>query len=546
LLAPAAQATTLPAQVLMLVQAGAGLSSGHKLLAAVAMLLTIGFSSLGVAHWSSSRSVDPGSLPVVFEAEREPGPAFRNITQECGLAAIVNDKYAATPKWWLAGLHLVDLDGDGHLDFFMSAHGGGAVAALNDGKGNFKLAPGDYPPTEIHLAHDIDEDGTLDLAMTFQDGGGQWWLNRSKPGMLRFEPTKMERGTNTARRQALIDLNRDGKVDWLRGTPQAIIAEYGDGQGRFTDKSFTLPTGNTGRGESLCLPIDFDGDGQIDLISEWGHYTDPKGSSRLFRNDGAMKFADVTRQAGLPEKDCSIKGVGDVNQDGYPDLICLVDKQQFEIYLNDGKGRFTRSEGALQGIKGGAAYASWGVAIVTDFDNDGVPDILINGKNFLKVLRGTGDGKFAYMNDAWGIKDYAFSSVDDGLCFGDLDGDGDLDIVGYVPGGGDRRTFIVYRNDLPKRNWLKVRPVGLPGNRGAAGAKIRLTEPGTGKLLWYEQVAIYDSQMAHSCYSFTQTERHFGLGQRETVDVSIEFYPSGKKVTRSGVKADTTLVVREE
>jgi hypothetical protein len=137
--------------------------------------------------------------------------------------------------------------------------------------------------------------------------------------------------------------------------------------------------------------------------------------------------------------------------------------------------------------------------------------------------------------------------VDDGLCFGDIDGDGRLDIVGYTGGIDSLRRVAVYRNDLPARNWIRVRPVGLAGNRGAAGAKIRLNEAGpSGRLLWFEQVMILDSQSAHSYYSYAQTERHFGLGRRESVDVSVEFYPSGRKVFRKGVKANSTVEVRED
>src|SRR5271166_1963148 len=114
------------------------------------------------------------SADVVRGAEREArGRGFADFTRESGLEQIVNDNYAAHPKWWLSGLHLVDLDGDGHLDLFLSAHGtSGALAALNDGKGHFKPAAGNYPPTEIHLCYDFDEDGKVDLTMTHGDGGG--------------------------------------------------------------------------------------------------------------------------------------------------------------------------------------------------------------------------------------------------------------------------------------------------------------------------------------------------------------------------------------
>src|SRR2546421_1702202 len=91
------------------------------------------------------------------------GKGFTDVTKESGVAALVAQQYDKYPKWWLSGLHLVDLDGDGKLDLFLSAHGtGGALAALNDGAGRFSLAPGSYPSSEIHLAYDADEDGKID------------------------------------------------------------------------------------------------------------------------------------------------------------------------------------------------------------------------------------------------------------------------------------------------------------------------------------------------------------------------------------------------
>ena len=492
------------------------------------------------------------SAACVHAADRNPStpnPGFTDVTKESGVGKIVEDHYAAHPKWWLSGVHLVDLDGDGVLDLFLSAHGAGpAVAALNDGKGHFSLAPGVYPSTEIHLAYDSDEDGLVDLTMTYQDGGGQWWRNRSRPGKLDFQPTGITRGTNTSRRQAMIDINRDRHVDWLRGSGAGIHFDLGDGKGHFAEGEL-LAMGQRSRGERLALPVDLDGDGQIDLVTEWGQYEEPNGQSRILRNDGQSHFVDVTAEAGLPLAGTSVKGVGDVNQDGTPDLICLEDRKRLVIYLNDGKGRFTKKEGAIQGGQSRFNMASWGVAVVTDFDNDGVADIIVNGKNFLKILRGTGGGNFTYMNTAWGITDLAASSIDDGLCFGDIDGDGRLDILGYTT-IGDRRRLAVYRNDLPPRHWLRVRPVGLPGNRGAAGAKIRIfaagSPSGSPQLLWYEQVAIYDSQAAPSYYAYAQTERHFGLGKRTSVDVAVEFYPSKKTVRQRGVGADRTVVIRED
>jgi len=169
----------------------------------------------------------------------------------------------------------------------------------------------------------------------------------------------------------------------------------------------------------------------------------------------------------------------------------------------------------------------------------------MNGKYYLMLLRGTGGGNFVYMNDAWGITDVCPCSIDGGLAFGDIDDDGDLDIAGYA-NLSEPYLVRLYRNDNPARNWLRVRPIGSPGNRGAAGAKIRLYASGTQQLVGYESVAIYCFQAASSYYGRQVTERHFGLGSRASVDVEVEFYPSGRVVRRAGVNANEVIEIAEE
>jgi hypothetical protein len=471
--------------------------------------------------------------------------SFTTVTRESGIEASVDDMYAKNPKWWLSGLHLVDLDADGDLDLFLSAHGGGgALALLNDGRGHFSAAPGSYPSTEIHIACDIDEDGRPDLNMTHEDGGGRWWMNRSEPGNLAFEAAPTALGTNQARVNVLLDIDGDGRLDRIRSADGAVLFDIGDGKGGFAPAATSLRVTTGYRFEHAILPADIDGDGDDDLILEWGRYQFARGKGRLYRNDGGLKFTDVTAEAGIVEDGFSVKAVGDADQDGDPDLFVLENGTAFSLFLNDGRGKFSRKEGAIPGPSVPVPLASWGMGIVTDFDNDGIADVLMNGKHFLKILRGTGGGRFEYRNREWGIADVSASTVDDGLCFGDIDGDGDLDIVGYRT-AGDQRRIDVYRNDLPRLNWIRVRPVGRPGNRAAAGAKIRLYETGTGNLLWTEEVGIFNRQEAHSYYTASSTERHFGLGRRDAVDVRVDFQPSGKIVRAHAAKAGRTLEIRE-
>ena len=181
--------------------------------------------------------------------------------------------------------------------------------------------------------------------------------------------------------------------------------------------------------------------------------------------------------------------------------------------------------------------------VVTDFDNDGIPDVIMNGKCFLYVLRGNGDGTFTYMNKKWGISEMATAAVNEGLCFGDINEDGMLDIVACAGNPDKHKLVAVFRNDLPKKNWIRVRPVGAKGNRGAAGAVITLLEPRAGedKVLWREQVVFWGRQSSHSYYQTPVTERHFGLGQRDKVRVQVQFYPSGR--VAESKKMDVNRVV---
>jgi hypothetical protein len=468
---------------------------------------------------------------------------FTNVTKESGLEALRAERAA---DWWVSGLHFVDLDGDGALDVFLSSHGSyGALAALGDGHGHFTRVADGYPTSEIHIPYDIDEDGRLDLSMTYADGGGRFWLNASSPGSIKFTETMVTRETNSARIQVMLDVDRDGKVDWVRAseTENGVIVDLGDGKGHFKQKALVLP----GLGNVNPIPVDLDGDGDKDWVTSFGDYRYEPGKTNIYRENGDRELVDVTAEVGLYTDKLAVQGVGDFDQDGDVDLIAI-ENEKFPptIFLNDGKGVFSKLAAAISGVPGAPSYPTWGLGVVTDLDNDGVADMLFGGRNYLHVLRGTGGGKFAYMNDTWKVVNTAEAAVDNGFAFGDIDGDGDLDLLGWkeiYP----NRYFNLYRNDAAKRHWVRVRPVGLSGNRGAAGAKIRIYAAGSDQLLWYEDVGLYCRQVQPSYgYHFAETERHFGLGDRQIVDVSVEFYPSHKLVRQDGVPADQTVRIGED
>jgi hypothetical protein len=478
-----------------------------------------------------------------------PTGRFNNVTDSSGVESIIAQKYQESPSWWLSGQHLIDLDNDGDLDLYLSNHGGGSVVALNNGGGVFsRITNGSFPDSEIHQMYDINEDGKVDVSMTYQDGGGRWWINNSTQDAVNFTATNVTRGGNTARSKVMMDFNSDGKVDWLRSAPPGLVVDFGNGAGNFTAGSLTFNVPDTtSNNNASYLPADFDNDDDIDLlVLTGGGYDGTLGKTSYWRNNGNLTFTHIIVGTGIPTDGTIAKGSGDYDHDGDTDFIAVENKAMPPvIYLNNGQGEFTKKAGAISGVTPGTMeYSAWGTAISTDFDNDGIVDIIMNGKYYLKVLRGTGGGNFTSMNTAWNIRDTAASAVDDGLCFGDIDSDGDLDIIGYNE-IWPTRTINVYRNDVATNHWLNVRPVGLAGNKGAAGAKISIYAAGTNELLWYEQVATYDFQVATSYYGHSEAERHFGLGSRETVDVEVEFPGTGQITLVNNVAANQTIRVHE-
>jgi len=152
----------------------------------------------------------------------------------------------------------------------------------------FTLAAGtQYPDSEVHLVYDTNEDGKADLAMTYVDGGAQWWRNLSTAGALNIAATTLTREGNTARTQVLADFNGDGRVDWLHTGPPGIEIDFGDGAGGFTLDSFTLAIPGTDSNDNAnIIPGDFD-DGKVDLIAIiGGAYEGTVGHTDLYHNDG--------------------------------------------------------------------------------------------------------------------------------------------------------------------------------------------------------------------------------------------------------------------
>jgi FG-GAP-like repeat len=178
-------------------------------------------------------------------------------------------------------------------------------------------------------------------------------------------------------------------------------------------------------GDWLLMAADFNNDGILDLIGEYGGDLD----FYYGKGDGTFHFGSIAGRFYIGV----LPGVyGDFNGDGNLDLafvqgLGLNQPTQMAVMLGDGKGKF--SVGSY--IKD---YSGFGITAVGDFNGDGKLDLITRGKGQLSVFLGKGDGSFQH------FKDYPYSALAAQLIVGDFNGDGKLDLVALqspLPGGNN-------------------------------------------------------------------------------------------------------------
>jgi enediyne biosynthesis protein E4 len=129
---------------------------------------------------------------------------------------------------------------------------------------------------------------------------------------------------------------------------------------------------------SGCAFLDYDADGWQDILlvnaMDWPGHKRQRSTLRLYRNNRNGTFADVTKSAGL---DIEMYGmgvaVGDYNNDGLPDLLITCVGQN-RLFRNTGKGRFVDAT-QNSGLQGRQAFST--SAIWFDYDRDGLLDLFV-------------------------------------------------------------------------------------------------------------------------------------------------------------------------
>ena len=316
-------------------------------------------------------------------------------------------------------------------------------------------------------------------------------------------------------------VNKDGFIDLYIGrlTENNYLFQN-NGDGTFINVAQNMnASGPQSNGLVMGLSfVDYDNDGDEDLFIT----QDNNLGNILFRKEDAGIFIDVSSSSGvnLPVMGMGV-AVGDYDRDGYFDIYTS-NLYENSLLKNSPEGVFNdvADSAGVTDIPGSMA---WGTFFF-DADNDGWLDIFNNNESGFgnvpnSFFRNQGNGTFADVSASSGLQSYNNGF---GSAYGDLDNDGDLDIIAAGHPSSDG-SILVYRNDSPTQNWIQFQ---LGGNSEldndsdpyAIGSKL---------ILYTASGMQISSVFAGNGYCSQNTLiQHFGLGSDTVIDSLILYWPN--------------------
>ncbi|MGQ0552105.1 MAG: FG-GAP repeat domain-containing protein [Planctomycetota bacterium] len=424
---------------------------------------------------------------------------FRDATAQSGAAA--QNRYGQ-------GVAAGDADNDGDVDFYLTNFGPD-VLLLNDGHGHFvdgTAASGIFDDrwTTAATFFDADGDADQDLFVTGYvqiDVTHPLWCGEQRPGYRNY-----------------------CHPDAYAGLPPRFWRNLGGGRFRDETESAGLATDPRNPGKGLgTIAFDVEPDGDLDLYA-----ANDSVENHLWLNDGAGNFLDITLLSGTG---VDVQGrteagmglaTGDVDGDLDIDLfVTNFDDESNTLYRNDGEGLFSDVTIAA-GLEGPSRMPVGFGTVLADFDHDGDLDLAVTNGHILDNIELYHDGKTwkqrsqFFLNDGHGRfteatqQSGALSAelmVGRALACGDLDGDGDLDLV-LTENGGPAR---VLRNDGPPGGTLggAVLLAGLP-----PGTRV-LAQLDDGRQL------LREAGTQTSYFAPCAAELHLGLAAAALVELSL-------------------------
>ncbi len=312
---------------------------------------------------------------------------------------------------------------------------------------------------------DVNNDGLLDLAAIPRKGKGvRVWINSGK-GSWEESSTGLIRQFSCGGGVAFGDIDSDGFLDLAVGDHcQGVFVYKGDGNGGWSNSSEGLPYFLA---DDVALD-DFNGDGNLDLVA--CSASDQGISLYTGNGNGSWHKASST---GLPESDdCHELALGDYNHDGIPDIAATMVENP-RVWISNAEGSWTESSSGLPQTSWGGQF--WGIAS-GDVNNDGHSDLAL-GRTVKgpEVYLGDGKGKWtpaleglSPVKSAWGVAlgDINGDKLTDLIVSGkkELEDKGDVSGIFYFQGDGSGRWNHIDNSGLPQS--------GMPQSWGVAIADL--------------------------------------------------------------------------
>jgi hypothetical protein len=565
-----------------------------RLIAPMVVLALLGSFPIKAPWTSAAVIAKEQTWNLRYSATDSDNVHFTEISRPAGITF----KHAFSPeKKYIAesmsgGVALFDYDNDGYLDIYFvnsltvdlaKAHQKTRSALYhNNGDGTFTDVTDKAGVSDIGFGMgvavgDFNNDGFADLYVTCL-GPNHLFKNN---GNGTFTEVTARAGVGDPRWStgaAFLDYDNDGKLDLFvanyvdfdlnhlpefgqgrtcqfkgipvqcgpRGLPGAGDSLYrNNGDGTFTDVSkkagVSDPNGYYGMGV-ICS--DFDDDGLVDIF-----VANDSTPNFLYHNNGDGTFKETGFISGTAVngngKEQGSMGVtlGDYDHDGKLDLFLTnFDDEYNALYHNDGRGSFSDVSYASKVAAVSLPYVGWGTKFF-DYDNDGWVDLFVaNGHAYpqrdhyrqrMFVHHNNRDGTFGEVAEQLSSS-LMEKRVSRGVAFGDLDNDGDVDIVVNDLDGSPQ----VFRNDGGNANSsVLIKTIGVKSNRDGIGARV--------KVVASDLVLVDEVRSGGSYLSQNDLRLHFGLEQRTKIDLVEVRWPSGVVDKITNVNANKMITIKE-
>ena len=456
-------------------------------------------------------------------------PTNRFYRNDDGTFTDITDVASVGDTGYGLGCCVGDYNNDGFTDLYVTNYGPN-VLYRNNGDGTF---------TDVADTAGVDAD-QFSSGCAFVDVDADGYLDLYVVNYVQFDP-------DTNLECARLGIPTYCTPEALPGAADVFYRNNGDGT--FTDVSGSIGIG-TANGKGLGVVCgDMDNDGDVDIFV--ANDTTPNFLYRNERKGNEMTEDALFAGVALSEEGRAYSGMGanlgDFDNDGHLDIVITnFQDQTNSLYHNAQSGFFTEMSFAKGIGERSLPYLAWGVDFI-DVNNDGWLDLFIaNGHLDDNIAEIDPIGIYAqpnqlFLNDR-GIRfsedpdaTIAQQKVSRGAAFGDMDNDGDVDIV--ISNLKDAPTVL--RNDSGNASrWLTVKLIGTDCNRDAIGTRVTVV---SGELTQMREVKSGSGYLSQN-----DLRLHFGLADATRVDTLTVRWLCGRVQTLQNVETNQVLVILEK